>query len=571
MRSEGRWKGYPVSGGSAKYSISILLALSILIISFNTASGADEDNIGWSCWRGTLDHIGTSDGPNPSGGELRWSRTLGDQILSSPSFYSRGMTIGSDDGWLYSFDPENGDLNWKFRTEGEIQSTALIMNNRAYFGSFDKKFYCIEIPMEGNRSQPAEIWSYETDGQIMSSAHYFDGSLFFGCHDGFVYRLTLDGELEWRSEITGQLWASPLIDAENGRLYIGNIQGGFHCISTVDGSRIWSAEVYEVYSSGCLYKGMVYMPGGEDYRLWAFDAADGSVVWEFNIGYAAYSTPVVSNDMVYFGSFEYAWCLPAEDPDGSGMITDEEIIWSTPTYDFQGGSSPLIVDDRLYIGSDDYNMYCFRAGDGGLLWNHSTSGYIYSSPTIHNGSIYFGSSDRTVYCVGDKLPGITVDLELNEVEITSDDIITINFTVQDHEGEIIENAVVKFTSSSGVFTEDPMGSDPSSVVEVYSDENGRGSIVYVPMKVSSRSTIDIVASASSPGLPDGSSGVRIITEPGMNTGEDDSVSMIDLGGDRTRYLIGLAVVILIDALIAGLLIYLKTGTKKEGRDSEVKL
>ncbi|MGA1821855.1 MAG: PQQ-binding-like beta-propeller repeat protein [Thermoplasmatota archaeon] len=571
MRSEGRWKAYTGSGRSRGYSITVLVALSVaipLLISY-PASGYDTD--AWSFWRGTLDHAGTSSGPNPSEGELRWSRTLGDQVLSSPSFYPGGMVIGSDDGWLYCFDPDLGDLNWKFRTGGEVQATALIVGNRAYFGSFDRKFYCIEIPLGDNRSQPSEVWSFETEGQIMSSAHLFDGSLFFGCHDGFVYRLSPDGDLEWKSEITGQIWASPLIDAENGRLYIGNIQGGYHCIHTGNGSLIWSAEVSEVYSSGCLYEGMVFIPGGEDYTFWAFDADDGSVTWRFDLGFAAYSTPAASGGRIYLGSFEYAWCLPVEDPDNSGLITDEEIIWSSPTHDFQGGSSPLIVGDRMYIGSDDYNLYCLRISDGGLLWNFSTSGYIYSSPSIYNGSIYFGSSDRSIYCVGDRLPGITVKIDLNLAEITSDDLIMINFTVSDHNGVSLGDAAVRFTSSSGGFTSDPSGNDPASIRELISDGNGKGSIVYVPMKVSSRSTIDIVASASYAGLPDGSSVVRIIVEPGSDSGEGDSPSVIDLGGERRQYMLLLAAVVMIDILIAGLLVYLKLGSRSGEGDEGVKL
>jgi len=62
-------------------------------------------------------------------------------------------------------------------------------------------------------------------------------------------------------------------------------------------------------------------------------------------------------------------------------------------------SSPAVADGRVYIGSDDKNIYCLNATTGGLLWTYTTGNCVYSSPAVAGGHIYVGSLDYNVYCL----------------------------------------------------------------------------------------------------------------------------------------------------------------------------
>jgi hypothetical protein len=63
-------------------------------------------------------------------------------------------------------------------------------------------------------------------------------------------------------------------------------------------------------------------------------------------------------------------------------------------------SSPAIVDDKVYIGSDDGNLYCINVSDGQLIWEYDTGDYpITSSPTVMYGNVYFGTEWQRVYCL----------------------------------------------------------------------------------------------------------------------------------------------------------------------------
>jgi outer membrane protein assembly factor BamB len=75
------------------------------------------------------------------------------------------------------------------------------------------------------------------------------------------------------------------------------------------------------------------------------------------------------------------------------------------------GSTPAVVGDRVIIGPDDGNMYCLDTDNGNELWSIEMGPYravkvahgqhnIRSSPIIYNNRIYVGSChDNTFYCV----------------------------------------------------------------------------------------------------------------------------------------------------------------------------
>ena len=111
------------------------------------------------------------------------------------------------------------------------------------------------------------------------------------------------------------------------------------------------------------------------------------------------TSPVVYDDKVYVGSDDgIVYCLD--------MYTGEQ-IWNYTTGGEINVFSPAIVDGRVYVGSWDEYMYCLDAETGDKIWSHFIGDWIESSPAIYNGRVYFGSYDRKVYCLeastGDKI------------------------------------------------------------------------------------------------------------------------------------------------------------------------
>jgi outer membrane protein assembly factor BamB len=121
---------------------------------------------------------------------------------------------------------------------------------------------------------------------------------------------------------------------------------------------------------------------------------NNQTMWTYQTGGAIYSSPAVVNDKVYVGSDDgYVYALNATTTTPNGVL-----IWRYKT----GGavrSSPTVVDGQVFIGSDDGCIYSLNATNGELIWKYNTGSPVRSSPAVSNEKIIFGSNDGYVYAL----------------------------------------------------------------------------------------------------------------------------------------------------------------------------
>jgi outer membrane protein assembly factor BamB len=123
------------------------------------------------------------------------------------------------------------------------------------------------------------------------------------------------------------------------------------------------------------------------------------VKWKFPTNGPIRSSPVISKQVIYFGSDDshlYAVDLK------TGLEK-----WSFTT---KGAikSSPAIVNGDAYFLSSDGNLYALDAHKGTLKWSFKTQGiykprdpydYWESSPAVQDGIVYIGDAENTFYAV----------------------------------------------------------------------------------------------------------------------------------------------------------------------------
>jgi outer membrane protein assembly factor BamB len=118
--------------------------------------------------------------------------------------------------------------------------------------------------------------------------------------------------------------------------------------------------------------------------------------WKFKTGEAVNSSAAIVDNHVYIGSNDkkvYALDIHSGSP-----------VWSFQT---QGEveSSPLVMDGLLWIGSVDSNLYCLDAENGTLKWQYPTGDKILGGPNWYQppgGSakwVVVGSYDGKIHCV----------------------------------------------------------------------------------------------------------------------------------------------------------------------------
>ena len=102
------------------------------------------------------------------------------------------------------------------------------------------------------------------------------------------------------------------------------------------------------------------------------------------------STPVIYKESIIFGTDAgIVWCLETK----TGRIK-----WWFNTNDKSGRgiwSTPIVVDDKLYIGGYNGYFYCFNPDNGAVIWSTKKCDWIGSSPCYGNGRVYVGLEFRS--------------------------------------------------------------------------------------------------------------------------------------------------------------------------------
>lgn len=103
---------------------------------------------------------------------------------------------------------------------------------------------------------------------------------------------------------------------------------------------------------------------------------------------AIYSSPVVYNNKVYVGDDEgYMSCFSLIDGSRQWRFkTDNRIL-----------GTPAVSNNKLVFGSTDGNIYAVNATNGDLLWKKETGEAVIGGVTIDNNIAYLGGSDHRFY------------------------------------------------------------------------------------------------------------------------------------------------------------------------------
>ena len=136
--------------------------------------------------------------------------------------------------------------------------------------------------------------------------------------------------------------------------------------------------------------GTVVVVGSEGGNLYSYNAKTGEPLGEplFTAGDKIWSTPVIRNGVVFFGSHDksvYAVDLETGD-----------LKWQFAT----GGAvvaSPLLYKGLVVVGSFDKKLYAIDAENGNQRWRFEGSHWFWAGAVANNSAIFAPSMDGYVY------------------------------------------------------------------------------------------------------------------------------------------------------------------------------
>ena len=231
-----------------------------------------------------------SDAPGPSILHGQWSNAAYGMVDGKPQ-----VVFPGGDGWLYAFEPETGELLWKFDcnpkdsiwelggmgTRNSIIGTPVIYDDKVYIGVGQDpehgegvgNFWVIDATQRGDITESGRVWHRGGDdfGRTISTAAIADGLLYISDLSGFLYCLDAEtGEHYWTYDAFAAVWGSAFV--ADGKVYLGDEDGD-----------------------------VAILQAGKEMKL----------LDEVNMGSAVYTTPVARDGVLYIASRNMLFALQA--------------------------------------------------------------------------------------------------------------------------------------------------------------------------------------------------------------------------------------------------------------------
>lgn len=207
-------------------------------------------------------------------------------------------------------------------------------------------------------SQPLTVrWRYESNVTLNLTPAFDNERIYLPLAGGAIVALKAkDGQLFWRTEIGGELSASPV--ADETAIYVASetvgqpnaTAGALRALGREGGVTQWMTPLVRPLRGALTISGEKLIAGGSDGRAYAFDKRTGGVLW----------------------SIPYALAF---------------------------SNQPVAKDGKVYLGSEDGTLLALDEASGRLLWRYRTQGAIRGPVAVNRNSVFFGSGDGYVYAV----------------------------------------------------------------------------------------------------------------------------------------------------------------------------
>ncbi len=344
-------------------------------------------------------HTGFANGtPAPHSYISAWNATLSGASYFSDSVVSNGVlyvatSVTDTNGTVYAINATTGSVIWSSPYPTAFLTTPAVSENKVIVAGYNGMVYALNI------ANGAKIWNYSTGAAIMySSPTIAEGKVFIGSGDKYFYALDINnGQYIWRKGMSYEVYTTPAVS--DGKLYFATNYGYLYCYSTSNGAYQWSSSVNlsapnsEIYTSPVVSGDKVFIGSYNYAKIFAFYKDSGVKAWEYSAGAPVNYAPAVAYGNVYVVTTTNHKVLALSQATGT-------LVWEYANMTYGSFVSPTIADGMVFVASNDYKLYALNATTGAYIWSFLAPNFLTSSPTVADGMVYVADYGMHLYAIG---------------------------------------------------------------------------------------------------------------------------------------------------------------------------
>jgi outer membrane protein assembly factor BamB len=185
-------------------------------------------------------------GVDVGSGDVVWSTPISGSV-DGDARYDKGrgqVYVGSDDGYLYAFEPDHGKIRWSSKFKGAVDHAPEISDRGLFLATAADRVFAVD-PSDGKSR-----WQYERETPEGFTIHGYaaprmrDGVVYAGFSDGYLTALQADtGDLLWSRSLAAasdqfvDVDATPIVQSD--RIIAASFSGGVYALRPKDGDVLW--------------------------------------------------------------------------------------------------------------------------------------------------------------------------------------------------------------------------------------------------------------------------------------------------------------------------------------------
>ena len=301
-----------------------------------------------------------------------WQFESGGDLSGEPVLLNNRVYAARQSGRVYRFNAGSKDPVWQRNLDVNLRGTPGISSKRVYVGGTNRKLYAL------NEADGSIAWSYQTlVGETENKTYQY-----------------------FSTAVEVQVPSLP----NPNRVYVGAASGYVYCLNATNGNLIWKHQVSDWLRSKPVVLGDTVYVATLDAKLFAMrdTGASAKELWQTQLGEHGFTADLVGNENgILAGGMDLV--LYSVSPTTGYIQWRHSIIdaawiggkrYHADVYGGQYQTSPVVVNDVVYIGGPDGFLNAHNVDTGRRLWRFETRGRISATPRVTEGKVFIGQNAR---------------------------------------------------------------------------------------------------------------------------------------------------------------------------------